>query len=291
MGNYNHSESYHCIAYPAFPRPQLRVDSRIAAFPERENEQSQVCSSPQEKDLFHDSLVVSGAESRPPNLWAALASAALLSLLLLALVVIPLFHTDTLPNRETVTMLYMPPAAAASNVTRLPAPTSTSRKTPTNLRIPTAVHKTQEAPSPPVDSAGGLAGGVPGGVVGGIPGGVLNGVLSNTGSAQALVKTPAPAPKRVRVPAQVAEANLVHDVAPQYPPEAGRKRIQGTVVLMAVIDKDGTVRDVQVVSGLPVLAQAAIDAVKQWRYRPYLLNGTPVEVASHITINFTLSTS
>jgi protein TonB len=93
----------------------------------------------------------------------------------------------------------------------------------------------------------------------------------------------------MRVPAQVAEANLIHDVPPQYPPEAGRARIEGTVVLMAVIGKDGTVQDVRVQSGLSILAQAAIEAVKQWRYRPYLLNGEPVEIDSQITINFNLS--
>jgi protein TonB len=82
---------------------------------------------------------------------------------------------------------------------------------------------------------------------------------------------------------------LVYDVSPKYPPEAGRARIEGMVVLLAVIGKDGTVKDVRVKSGLPVLAQAAIEAVKQWRYRPYFLNGEPVEVDSQITINFTLS--
>jgi protein TonB len=290
MGTYNsnHSEADHCIAYPAFPRPRLRIDSRIAALLADEKKQRPY-SSLREGDLFYGSLVVSGAKSRWRNPWAAVGSVGLLSLLLLALVVIPLFHTDTLTKRETLTILYVPPAAAASNVTRLPVPTSSSRNTPTNLRIPTAVHKTQEAPSPPVDTAGGVVGGVPGGVVGGIPDGVLSEVLSNTGSAPALVKTPAPTPKRIRVPAQVAEANLIHDVTPQYPPEAGRKRIEGTVVLMAVIGKDGSVRDVRVESGLPLLAQAAIDAVKQWRYKPYLLNGEPVEIDSHITINFTFS--
>ena len=104
-----------------------------------------------------------------------------------------------------------------------------------------------------------------------------------------LAKTIAPVPKRVRVPAQVAEANLVYDVAPKYPPEAGRARIEGTVVLLAVIGKDGSVEDVRVKSGVSALTQAAIDAVKQWRYRPYLLNGEPVELESQITINFTLS--
>jgi protein TonB len=118
---------------------------------------------------------------------------------------------------------------------------------------------------------------------------VLNDLLSSKGTVPVLVSTPASAPKRTRIPARIAEANLVYDVAPKYPPDAGRERIEGTVVLMAVIGKDGTVRDVRVESGLPVLAQAAIEAVKQWRYRPYLLNGEPVEIDSQITINFNLS--
>ncbi len=285
--NDNQSESDHCIAYPAFPRPPLRIDSRIAAPPEHENEQRPVSSSLQEWDLFHDSLIVSGANSRPRNPWAAVGSVTLLALLLLALVVIPLFHTDTLPKRETLTMLYVLPPAVASAATtfRVPTPTYTSK----SISIPTAMHTAQEAPAPPLDIAGGLVGGVPGGVVGGIPGGVLSEVLHSTGSAPVLATTPAPAPKRIRVPAGIAEANLVYDVAPKYPPEAGRARIEGTVVLLAVIGKDGTVEDVRVKSGLSVLTQAAIEAVKQWRYRPYLLNGEPVEVDSQITINFNLS--
>ena len=287
--NDNYSESDLCIAYPALPRPRLRIDSRVTVPPEHEKEQRPVFASLQERDLFHDSLFVSGAKSGPRNPWAAIGSVTLLSLLVLAIVLIPLFHTETLPKRETLTMLYAPPAAAASNVTSPPVSTSASRNTPTNVRVPSAVRTMQEAPSPPVDTAGGLVGGVPGGVVGGIPDGVLSEVLHSTGSAPVLAQPPAPTPKRIRVPAPMVEANLVHDVAPKYPPEAGRDRIEGTVVLFAVIAKDGTVEDVRVKSGLPVLAQAAIEAVRQWRYRPYLLNGEPVEVDSQITINFTLS--
>jgi protein TonB len=114
--------------------------------------------------------------------------------------------------------------------------------------------------------------------------------LASTNSAPVLAKASAPAPvKRIHIAARVEEANLIHDVTPTYPPEAGRARIEGMVVLLAVIGKDGTVQDVRVESGLPILAQAAIDAVRQWRYRPYMLNGEPVEVDSRITINFTLS--
>jgi TonB family protein len=93
----------------------------------------------------------------------------------------------------------------------------------------------------------------------------------------------------MRIASRIAEANLIHDVPPQYPPEAGRARIEGAVVLMAVIGTDGSVKDVRVESGLPILVQAAIDAVRQWRYKPYLIDGEPVEVDSRITINFTLS--
>ena len=114
-----------------------------------------------------------------------------------------------------------------------PKPASTF--TPTSIAIPT-VHKTQEAPPPPVGASGGVVGGVPGGVVGGIPDGVLSEVLSSTRSVPAPAKMPDPTPvKRIRVASRVVEANLIHDVTPQYPPEAGRARIEGPVVLMAVI--------------------------------------------------------
>ena len=129
-------------------------------------------------------------------------------------------------------------------------------------------------------------------MLGGMPAGVLGASLSSTHSMPVIAKAPEPAPaKRIRVAAKVVEANLVHDVPPQYPPEAGRARIEGTVVLMALIGRDGIVQDVRVESGLPILAQAAIDAVRQWRYKPYMIDGEPVEVDSRITINFTLSSS
>ena len=231
-------------------------------------------------------------EPRPRNPWAAIGSLAFLSALVAATIVIPLLHTDPLPKRETLTVLYLqPPAAAAGgNARTFEAPRPRQTFTPTSNAIPSPVHKTQEAPTTPVATGDGVVGGVPGGIVGGIPGGVLGEVLTKTPSVPVVAKTSEPAPvKRIRVAARVVEANLIHDVPPQYPTEAGRARIEGTVVLMAVIDRDGHVKDVRVESGLAVLAQAAIDAVKQWRYKPYMIDGEPVEVDSRITINFTLS--
>jgi periplasmic protein TonB len=277
----------HPVASTAAPKPKLRMEWKVVLLRD-EKEQRSVSFGRQEENLFHDTLVLSNGKLLRLNPWAAVGSVALLLLLLLALVFIPLFHTEPLPKRQRVTMLYVPPAGAPSNAS-LPAPTSTFSNIPTKISIPSALHTTQEASSAPVVTPSGVVGGVPGGVVGGIPEGELSDLLRSKGTAPVLASTIAPAPKRRRVPARIAEANLVYDVAPKYPPEAGRERIEGTVVLMAVIGKDGTVRDVQVESGLPLLAQAAIEAVKQWRYRPYLLNGQPVEIDSQITINFNLS--
>jgi len=287
----HHSGLADCITYPTFPRPRVRIDSRFPAERKEQRPDSSTLQKEEDGCLFQESLIVSGAKSRPRNPWAAVGSLGFQLILLTALAVVPLYRTvDPLPVRQTLTMLYAPPpAAAGSNVTRLRVPTPTPVVPSTSMSIPNPVHKTQETAAQ-VDVASGVVGGVPGGVVGGVPGGVFNDVLGGTRGAPVLAKTPEPAPvKRIRVAARVAEANLIHDVAPTYPPEAGRARIEGMVVLLAVIGKDGTVRDVRVESGLPLLAQAAIDAVRQWRYRPYLLNGEPVEVDSRITINFTLS--
>lgn len=99
-----------------------------------------------------------------------------------------------------------------------------------------------------------------------------------------------PAPvvtKPVRIGGTVQEGMLVHQVRPTYPPLAKQARVQGLVVMEAVISRDGTIQDLRVVSGHPLLTRAAVEAAQQWRYRPTLLNGEPVEVITTITVNFT----
>jgi len=86
----------------------------------------------------------------------------------------------------------------------------------------------------------------------------------------------------------VSQGLLIHRVEPMYPPIAQQAHIQGIVTLTAVIDKDGIIQRLQLVSGHPLLATAAIDAVKQWRYKPYLLNGQPVEAETTVTVTFRL---
>ena len=96
-------------------------------------------------------------------------------------------------------------------------------------------------------------------------------------------------PGVVRVPQGVMAERVISKVPPDYPPDAKQARIQGTVVLRVNIDKEGNVSNIQLISGHPILAPAAIDAVKQWKYKPYLLNGAPVEVETQVTVNFTLA--
>ena len=95
-------------------------------------------------------------------------------------------------------------------------------------------------------------------------------------------------PQRVRVSSGVSKGLLIHKVNPVYPMEARQARIQGTIILEARISKEGRIVDLSVISGPPELAPAAIGAVQQWRYRPYLLQGVPVEVDTQIQVNFEL---
>ncbi len=137
-------------------------------------------------------------------------------------------------------------------------------------------------------SAGGVIGGVPGGIPGGQLGGVIGGIVNSTSSTY-IPKLQPVIPQRVRVSQGVTTGLLIHKVQPVYPPIAKAARVQGEVQLKAIISKEGTIEDLQLVSGHPMLVPPAIEAVKQWRYRPYLLNGQPVEVETTITVIFTLN--
>jgi protein TonB len=154
------------------------------------------------------------------------------------------------------------------------------------------VIKEEDMP-PPMAGVGGVVGGVPGGVPGGTPGGVIGGIIGGIPSAAPpppVKEAPKPKnPDRIRVGGNVIAANLIKKVTPTYPPLAKQARISGQVRFTAIIGKDGTIQNLQLVSGHPLLVAAAQDAVKQWIYKPTLLNNEPVEVITQIDVNFSLS--
>jgi TonB family protein len=106
---------------------------------------------------------------------------------------------------------------------------------------------------------------------------------------QPAAANPTPAPKPLHVAADVQAANILKKVVPTYPPLAKQARIQGKVVFAAIIGRDGAIQSLQLISGHPLLAPGAMEAVKQWLYKPTMVNSQPVEVATQIEINFTLS--
>jgi periplasmic protein TonB len=245
--------------------------------------------------MFEDSLMESGGKLKSKQGATTAVSFILQILLIGVLVLLPLVFTEALPKQQLMTFLVAPPPppppppppAAVPEVKIVKRQTDLDNgelRTPTKIPKKVAMIKEDEPP-PPSTGVAGVVGGVPGGVPGGAMGGVLGGIIGNTPT----VVPKAATPTRVRVSQGVSQGLLVHQVKPVYPPLARQARIQGTVVLQAVISKDGSIEGLHLVSGHPMLAPAAIDAVKQWKYKPYFLNGEPVEVETTINVNFTLA--
>jgi len=124
-------------------------------------------------------------------------------------------------------------------------------------------------------------------VEGGIPGGVVGGVVG--GLPEAPPPPPPPPTQPVRVGGQIKQPTKTKHVNPQYPPIAQSARVQGVVIIEAVIGPNGKVQDARVLRSIPLLDQAALDAVKQWEFTPTLLNNVPVPVIMTVTVQFTLS--
>jgi len=123
-------------------------------------------------------------------------------------------------------------------------------------------------------------------------GAARRGVIDSIGnSVDVAPPPPLPAPAHPLKVSHWAEGNIIYRVQPSYPPIARLARVQGTVELRAIISKAGTIENLVVFRGHPMLVKSAIEAVRQWRYRPYLLNNEPIEVETEITVNFVLSGS
>ncbi len=217
-------------------------------------------------------------------------------LLIGILILIPLIYTEALPKQQLLGFIMVapppppppPPPAAAPVITKIIREFEAG-KLLAPKEIPKEIAMIKEEELPPPAAAAGVVGGVPGGVPGGTPGGVIGGIISSTPLAAPPPPPRQEAPKRIRVGGQVQQAKLINQPKPIYPPLAKQARIQGTVRLEAVISKDGTIEQLRVVSGHPLLVQSALEAVRQWKYQPTYLNTEPVEVATTIDVNFTLS--
>src|SRR5271168_1844219 len=243
--------------------------------------------------MFEDSLIESGRKLKTKRGMTTTLSFVFQMVLVGILVLIPLLFTEALPKTQLMTFLVAPPPppppppppAAAIKIVKQVQTDIVNGELRTPTKIPQKVQMIKEDEAPPVMASSGVVGGVPGGIPGGQMGGVIGGIISSTPVAVPKVATP----QRVRVSQGVSAGLLVRKVNPNYPPLARQARIQGQVILRAVISKDGSIEGLTLVSGHPMLAPAAIDAVKQWKYKPYLLNGEPVEVDTEVLVNFTLS--
>jgi len=248
------------------------------------------------RPLFSDCLLQYQVQ-KGRQTWATLGSFIFQCVLLGVLALLPLYFTEELPKSQLLTFLIAPPPPpppplpaeqAARVMKQMETDLLAGGQLLTPTKIPQKVEIIKEEALPPMTGASGVVGGVPGGIPGGQLGGVIGGIVNATSNLQYVPKLQPVVPQRVRISQGVTAGMLVHKVEPPYPPIAKAARIQGNVVLKAIIDRDGNIQDLQLMSGHPMLVPSAIHAVRQWRYRPYLLNGQPVEVETTITVIFAL---
>lgn len=221
----------------------------------------------------------------------ALTSFGLQALAVGVLLILPLLRPQGLPLfRQLSTPVSLAPPPGEPLESRSHAggnPAAPSNPADIFLRQPQRIPghiETGNDDAPPQIGGGGPH------IPGAVPGtGGQDGVFRSigTGTRPIMPAVPAPVAHSVHV-SRMSEGDLVRKVLPTYPPLARSARIQGTVLLQATISKVGTIENLQLLSGHPMLAPAAIEAVRQWRYRPYILNNEPVEVETQITVNFSL---
>jgi periplasmic protein TonB len=251
--------------------------------------------------MFEQSLLSKNKTRRP---WTFALAVAIEALVVGVLILVPLMYVQAIPTPDLVTRLTLPapppapppppPPAAARKIVKVTPRKFNPQGLTAPREIPKQVAQVNEpaVPAmPDVPSIGGVVGGIPGGVPGGIAGGVV-GSIPNVAPPP-----PPPAPKpaepatpaRIQVGGQVEAAKILNEVQPKYPRIAAEARITGVVRLKAVISKDGHIQDLALISGHPMLVQAAMNAVRQWTYQPTELNGKKVEIDTEIDVTFTLS--
>jgi len=228
-------------------------------------------------------LVISGAQEATHKRWTVATSFGVQVIIVGIMILIPLIYTEALPKGMLNTFLVAPappppppPPAAPVRVVRPRIVQPQTMVAPTV--IPKKVEMIKDAA--PDIGAGTSGFGVAGGTGDALGGGILNGM--------APPPPPKATPARIKVGGQVQQANLLHQVLPVYPAIAKTAHVSGTVRLRAVIAKDGSIQELQYVSGPALLMRSAMDAVHEWKYKPTMLNGEAVEVDTTIDVVFSL---
>jgi len=239
--------------------------------------------------MFADSMLDLHWDNRGRRGWMTLASFGLQAIVAGVVVWLPLLYTEGLPKPHLISLgapIGAPPGQ------RTPAAQHPSSGRPRNIlsnlftapqETPSGIHDDAHIPEPNWDACLDC---IPGPT--GTPG-LHNWIIDSIGRDAVVAPPP---PKPVARPPRISrmmEGNLIYRVQPVYPPMARSARIQGPVVLKAIISKSGGIEKLQVLTGHPLLVKAAIEAVSQWQYWPYILNDEPVEVETQITVNFLLS--
>ena len=238
--------------------------------------------------MFEDSTFESAGKIKSKSKYWMMVTFIINGSILVLLILIPLIYPEALPKAMMSTLLVAPPPlpppppppppAAPVHVVHVQSEMMNNQLVaPT--KIPKDIKNVAEKEAPP--SSFGVAG-MEG--LGGSSGGVIGGLFAGTPAP----KVKAEAPKKINISGGVAAGMLLQKVTPQYPPIAKAARVSGTVVLQANISKTGAIENLKVISGPQMLQQAAMDAVRQWRYRPYLLNNEPVEVETTVNVIFSL---
>jgi protein TonB len=209
-----------------------------------------------------------------------------------ALALVPLLLASTLPNpAKDIRAFFVEPLSALPASPPPPPPAAraavAARVAPRAAAVPAGFVAPIEVPAEirPEEGLdlGGVEGGVAGGVEGGVPGGMVGGIVGGLPDAP-----PPPAVTPVRVGGDVREPRKVLDVAPVYPDLALKAHVEGIVIIEATVDVRGHVVDAEVLRSVPMLDEAALEAVRKWVYTPTLLSGIPTPVVMTVTVNFSL---
>jgi protein TonB len=212
--------------------------------------------------------------------WTAVASFTLQAAIVAAALVFPMLYPQNLPQLFLARRIFVPPSNGEVRADERRGETGPSDPAQSPVLIVSRhgfTFKTHPVGSDAGPEAPALG-----------PGPFIGIDLGPIVSANSTPLPPRPSPPRILRTSVVMEGNLIHRVEPQYPAIARQIRLQGSVILKAIISREGNIERIDVASGQTLLARAATDAVQQWKYRPYLLNGEPIEVETEITVNFIL---